>query len=87
MTGPPGTYSAPMSTWIRRPADEAPQRWHLVGLLPSTRYHVYAACGQRWAPSEAGPLERTQAEALIPDGARCPACTAIHDRRAAGDPE
>jgi hypothetical protein len=70
-----------MSTWVSRPADEPERLWHLEALLPPPRYLVFAACGLRWVPTEADPLERTEDLALISGAARCAACDAAYIRQ------
>jgi hypothetical protein len=73
-----------MSTWVSRPGG-TPRVWHLEAMPPSGGF-VYAACGLRWAPTAADPLERTENLNKIRYEVRCATCNAAFARRAA-EPE
>lgn len=71
-----------MTSWIRRPPDQADQRWHLKGLLPSQGSLLFSACGLRWTASRSYGLEEVEDPADIPLHSRCQECEAVFRRRA-----
>jgi len=71
-----------MTTWIRRPPDQADQRWHLRALLPSPVPLLFSACGLRWTESRSYGLEEIEDQAQVPMSLRCLECEALFRRQA-----